>query len=65
MLRVEDGRMQGAREWFEEMVTLTAANRRHNRRAMVGRVDQFSGSQFPGLGWTSASKQSRAQLGVR
>ncbi len=57
--------MQGATEWSEAMIMLTAANRHHNRRAMVGRVDQVSGSQFPGLGWTRASKQSRAQLGVR
>jgi diguanylate cyclase (GGDEF)-like protein len=42
-LRREDGRMQGAAELFEEVITRTPANRRHNKLATAGCVDQLTG----------------------
>jgi diguanylate cyclase (GGDEF)-like protein/PAS domain S-box-containing protein len=42
-LRGEDGRMQGAAELFEEMITRTPKDRRHNKLAVAGCVDQLTG----------------------
>jgi diguanylate cyclase (GGDEF)-like protein/PAS domain S-box-containing protein len=42
-LRGDDGRMQGAAELFEEMIARTPANRRHNKLAVAGAVDQLTG----------------------
>jgi diguanylate cyclase (GGDEF)-like protein/PAS domain S-box-containing protein len=42
-LRGEDGRMQGAAELFEEVITRTPSERRHNKLAAVGCVDQLTG----------------------
>jgi len=42
-LRGDDGRMQGAAELFEEVITRTPSNRRHNKLTAVGCVDQLTG----------------------
>ena len=42
-LRGDDGRMQGAAELFEEMITRTPTDRRHNKLAAAGCVDQLTG----------------------
>ena len=42
-LRGDDGRMHGAAELFEEMIARTPADRRHNKLAMAGCVDQLTG----------------------
>lgn len=42
-LRGDDGRMQGAAELFEEVITRTPANRRHSKLAAVGCIDQLTG----------------------
>lgn len=42
-LRGDDGRMQGAAELFEEMITRTPTDRRHNKLAVAGAVDQLTG----------------------
>jgi diguanylate cyclase (GGDEF)-like protein/PAS domain S-box-containing protein len=42
-LRGDDGRMHGAAELFEEMITRTPTDRRHNKLAVAGAVDQLTG----------------------
>jgi len=42
-LRGDDGRMHGAAELFEEMITKTPTDRRHNKLAVAGCVDQLTG----------------------
>jgi len=42
-LRGDDGRMQGAAELFEEVVTRTPNERRHNKLAALGCLDQPTG----------------------
>jgi len=42
-LRGDDGRMHGAAELFEEMNTKTPTDRRHNKLAVAGCVDQLTG----------------------
>ncbi|HEV2101976.1 MAG TPA: sensor domain-containing diguanylate cyclase [Candidatus Acidoferrum sp.] len=42
-LRGDDGRMQGAAELFEEMIKRTPNDRRHNKLAVAGAVDQLTG----------------------
>jgi len=42
-LRGEDGRLQGAVELFEEVLTRTPAERRHNKLAALGCLDQLTG----------------------
>ena len=42
-LRGDDGRMHGAAELFEEMITKAPTDRRHNKLAVAGCVDQLTG----------------------
>ncbi len=42
-LRGDDGRMHGAAELFEEMIVRTPTDRRHNKLAVAGCVDQLTG----------------------
>jgi diguanylate cyclase (GGDEF)-like protein/PAS domain S-box-containing protein len=42
-LRGDDGRMHGAAELFEEMITKPPTERRHNKLAVAGCVDQLTG----------------------
>jgi two-component system cell cycle response regulator len=42
-LRGEDGRLQGAAELFEEIITRTPAERRHDKLAALGCLDQLTG----------------------
>jgi diguanylate cyclase (GGDEF)-like protein/PAS domain S-box-containing protein len=42
-LRGDDGRMHGAAELFEETVVRTPTDRRHNKLALAGCVDQLTG----------------------
>jgi two-component system cell cycle response regulator len=42
-LRGEDGRMHGAVELFEEIITRTPVERRHNKLAAAGCLDQLTG----------------------
>ena len=42
-LRGDDGRTQGAAELFEEMIARTPTDRRHNKLAVAGAVDQLTG----------------------
>jgi diguanylate cyclase (GGDEF)-like protein/PAS domain S-box-containing protein len=42
-LRGEDGRMQGAAELFEEVITRTPTDRRHDKLAVAGCMDQLTG----------------------
>jgi diguanylate cyclase (GGDEF)-like protein/PAS domain S-box-containing protein len=41
-LRGDDGRMHGAAELFEEMITKAPTDRRHNKLAVAGCVDQLT-----------------------
>jgi diguanylate cyclase (GGDEF)-like protein/PAS domain S-box-containing protein len=42
-LRGDDGRMHGAAELFEEMIARAPTDRRHNKLAVAGCVDQLTG----------------------
>ncbi len=42
-LRGDDGRMHGAAELFEEMIARTATDRRHDKLAVAGAMDQLTG----------------------
>jgi diguanylate cyclase (GGDEF)-like protein/PAS domain S-box-containing protein len=42
-LRGDDGRMHGAAELFEEMIKRMPTDRRHNKLAVAGAVDQLTG----------------------
>jgi diguanylate cyclase (GGDEF)-like protein/PAS domain S-box-containing protein len=42
-LRGDDGRMKGAAELFEEMIKRVPTDRRHNKLAVAGCVDQLTG----------------------
>jgi diguanylate cyclase (GGDEF)-like protein len=42
-LRGDDGRMHGAAELFEELITRAPTERRHNKLAVAGCVDQLTG----------------------